>query len=49
MEEVALDDLLGKNAPIMRKYLETHNIQVATHFGDVGRCLTNQNACAKSF
>ena len=49
MEEVALDDLLGKTLQFMRKYLETHNIQVATHFGDVGRCLTNQNALRQVF
>ncbi|MCY4389284.1 MAG: ATP-binding protein [Desulfurellaceae bacterium] len=49
MEEVDLDDLLGKTLQLMRKYLETHRIQVTTRFGDVGRCLTNQNALRQVF
>ncbi len=49
MEEVSLDDLLGKTLQLMRKYLETHNVQVVTHFGDVGSCLTNQNALRQVF
>jgi polar amino acid transport system substrate-binding protein len=49
MEEVDLDDLLGKTLQLMRKYLETHQIRVATRFGDVGRCLTNQNALRQVF
>ena len=49
MEEASLDDLLGKTLQLMRKYLETHNVQVVTHFGDVGICLTNQNALRQVF
>ena len=48
MEEVDLDDLLGKTLQLLRKYLETHQIQVTTRLGDVGRCLTNQKCVAPS-
>ncbi|MGE0823849.1 MAG: nitrogen regulation protein NR(II) [Candidatus Binatia bacterium] len=49
LEEVNLNDLLGKTLQLMGKYLQTHNVKVVTSFGRVGTCTANQNALRQVF